>query len=138
LTLQFGKKTLKQMEQKLCDSLFSDLYENKIIYHSKVTLLCELLNYDLADNLLTINFKVIEPLIKVKPYQRGLYEKLKQKEQVQAKARLTFNYNHIDIEKRKLTAFGSFNIWTKFELVKTICELKIDNNEQEIFDKIWE
>lgn len=138
MILLFGKKTLKVMEQELCNKLFSNLYEHKIIFHERVTLLCELLSYDFTDNILTVTFKVIEPVVKVQPYLNHFYENLKQKGQVNVRVKIPSDLNRIDIERRKLVAYSSFSIWTNFELVKEIIELKNENKEQEIFDKLWE
>lgn len=135
------------MERNLSDKLFSNLYENKIIYHNKVTLLCTLLNYDYVDSILKVEFKVDEPILRIKPYLKHFYENLKQKEKVQVavkspiasvKGESSSSYNRIYDDGQRLVSFGSFTIWTGFDLVKTVSELKIENKEQEIFETLWE
>jgi len=48
--------------KKLFESLFSDLYENKVIYHERVTMLCEVVRYEVTDEQFDIWLSWIKPL----------------------------------------------------------------------------
>lgn len=134
------------METNFIDEFFENLYENKIIYHERVTLLCTLLNYDYVNDVLKVEFKVDEPVLRIKPYLKHFYEGLKQKEKIQVavkspitsvKGETSSSYNRIYNDRRKLVSFGSFSIWTGFDLVREIHDLKQKNEEQKIFEKLW-
>lgn len=133
-------------EINFIDKLFENLYDNKIIYHERMTLLCTLLNYSYENDVLKIEFCVDEAVLKIKPYLKSKYEDLLQKEKihVSVKSPILSNqgetsspYPRIDNDSQQLVAFGSFTIWTGFDLVKSVCELKVMDKNQEIFDALW-
>ena len=56
--------------------LFDNLYEGKLIYHERVTVLCELVNYELKEDSFKLELKVTKPLHNEFDYQNAIYKSL--------------------------------------------------------------
>jgi len=47
--------------------IFNSLYQKKVIFHERITLLCEVVNYDLLRESFNVELKVIQPLGNTRP-----------------------------------------------------------------------
>lgn len=126
--------------QETIEQLFFDLYESTIIYHEKGSYFCQFLRYDYSEGILKIRFKMIEPVFKMRPFQKYFYEKMKQKEFLEVSTKIPNGLgSRIDIEKKKLIVpYASYVIFTDADLVKNIYELKENGNEEAMYDLLWE
>lgn len=126
------------MEIDFCNKIFGNLYSNKIVFHERITVFCEVVECSFNNDILTLKLKVIEPVVEVKAYLRHFYETLKNKEYFQVSTR--FNENRfLELDKQKINApYCPFSIWANYDLVKKVCELKEQGREQEIYETLWE
>lgn len=71
--------------------LFDNLYEGKLIYHERVTMLCELVNYELTDDSFRIELKAIKSLNIEYDYQQRIFDNLTSKSTFEISGPFKFN-----------------------------------------------
>lgn len=123
------------MEIDICNQVFGNLYNNKVIIRHGTIFFCEFLDCGFENNILTIKLKVLEPVVKLKLRYQNLYEKLKNKEYLEFNFRFDRN-KYIGMEKQEIWGIYSSHIWANYDLVREIYKLKEQGKEEEIYDKL--
>ncbi len=122
------------MTEGICTQLFDNLFDNKIILRHGAYCFCEFLKYDFNNDTLTIQLKVIEPVVKLKPRNKNWFEEAKNKEYIEIQYR---NNETTKIENQSIGGIYSSRIWTNYNIVKKVYELKEQGLEQEIYEILW-
>jgi len=58
---------------------FKNLFENKLIFHERVTILCELVNYELKEDRFSVELKAIKALVNESEGQNRMYQHITSK-----------------------------------------------------------
>ena len=121
-------------DRQLLEKLFGDLYENRIIYHERITVLAKVERVEVGDRVFDLWFRPIKLLYKPDIYWvEGMYERWVSSSPIQIGA----NFDipdipyHYDSNGRLSMAYSSHLIWPHKEVVKEISlmtdeELKTD------------
>jgi hypothetical protein len=134
------------MKPDVCSKMFGNLYDNKIIFHERITVFCEFIECrvvdgiadefsgGLVDGFISLELKMIEPVLKIRPIFQNIYEKWKVKNISVG----TNNPNNINLDLQEIGgAYCPFHIWTNYDLVKKISELKKQGKTEEIPGILW-
>src|SRR5690554_936939 len=110
------------MEINVCNQVFSNLFDNKIIIRHGALFFCEFLECTFENEILSIKVKVLEPVVKLKLRYRNLYEKLISKEYFEL--RYDFSKNkYFGIDEQRINGIYSSTIWANYDFVQKIYKL---------------
>lgn len=124
------------MTKEICSQLFENLYDNKVILRKGTICFCEFLQFDFNDNILTVQLRVLEPVVKLKMRHKAWFEQIKEKEYIEIQYNF-LNNKAIKIEQQSIGGPYSSRIWANHDIVKKIFELKEQNLEEEIYEILW-
>ncbi|MBS1648290.1 MAG: hypothetical protein JSR09_01175 [Bacteroidetes bacterium] len=122
------------MTKESCKQLFDNLYHNKIILRKDTICFCEFLNCNFSNNTLTIQLKVIETVVKLKPRNKNWFEEAKTKEYIEIQYQ---NNETTKIENQSIGGIYSCRIWANYDIVKKVYDLKKQGLEEEIYNILW-
>lgn len=107
-----------------------NLYQNKLIYHERITMIAELKRYVLTDDYIQIEIKALEPLCNMeRPNNKRLYELMQSKSII----KLGTTLKEIEgiarpIKNWKIGRnYCPFILWTHPQIVKQIIEATGEN-----------
>lgn len=121
-------------DKEIFENLFSNLYENKIIYHERVTVLCEVDRYEVSENDFRIWLKPLKPLMKLKGYRENFYNGLVEKKIFTLSSTFEFGdtgYKLFD-GKKIGRPYCPYMLWPIKEIVKDIC----NSNDKTLDEKV--
>ena len=121
--------------KELFESLFGDLYENKIIYHERVTMLCEVVSYEVTNEGFDIWLNWIKPLYLGPFYQ----EFLDTREEIHLGAAFLVNEDMFRLYDGHAIrrAYCSFTLWTGKETVEAVCKMSDEKLGTDLHDLLW-
>ncbi len=121
----------------LIERLFSDLFEKKIIYHERITILSELTNYEINNNCLDIWHKPIK-LLYAGPFLDA-FEHWQREAPLECGINLAAQGIRFTYRKGRLGgAYIPFVIWPDIELVKLVSYLSDEELERDLHRILWE
>lgn len=105
------------------ESIFNSLYESKVIFHERVTLLCEVVKYDLQTERFSVELNVIRPLKNTRPYENRMLKHITSKQTFTVGS--TYKFAEVGIlENKKIgRPYCPYTIWTDATLVEHISKL---------------
>ena len=122
----------------LFESLFSNLYESKLIYNERGTFICEMLNYKIQETRFVVELKAIKPIIYIKNNSKAAYnESMICMPSFKLIATYIFGDYNIYDGKRIGRPYCPFSLWVDKLFVQKIIELDCENNEDEIWNLLW-
>ncbi|GEM_PF-2795431 len=125
------------MNTEFCDKIFGNLFDNKIVFHERITLFCTVVECTVINNRLNLKLKVIEPVIEIPDYANPMYQMLKSKDYFEVGTNMDV-IKFLELDKQKLSApYCSFSIWANYETVKKVTKLKAEGKEKEIAAILW-
>ncbi len=118
--------------------IFNSLYQKKVIFHERITLLCEVVNYDLLHESFNVELKVIQPLGNTRPYKNRMLEKITSKPTFTVGA--TYQYAGVDIlqDKKIGRPYCPFTIWADAKLVETVSKLNNEELQKNLQELLWQ
>ena len=124
-----------QNSKELFESLFSDLYQNKVIYRERVTMLCEVLRYEVTDEGFDIWLNWLKPLW-LGPFD-PVY--LYTREEIHLAAAFLVNEDMFRLyDGHKITcAYCPFILWTGKETVEAVCKMSDEELETDLHELLW-
>ncbi|MEJ7847043.1 MAG: hypothetical protein WKF92_03025 [Pyrinomonadaceae bacterium] len=121
--------------KELFESLFSDLYQNKVIYRERVTMLCEVVRYEVTDEQFEIWLNWLKPLY-LGPFE-PVY--LDTREVIHLGAAFMVDepafrlYNGHQISR----PYCPFILWTGKETVGAVCKMSDEELETDLHEMLW-
>lgn len=121
--------------KELFESLFSDLYQNKVVYHERVTMLCEVVRYEVTDEQFDIWLNWIKPLY-LGPFHPQF---LDTHEAFHLGAAFMVNKDTLRLYDGHSIghAYCPFTLWTGKDIVKAVCEMSDEELETNLHDLLW-
>ena len=121
--------------KELFESLFSDLYENKVIYHERVTMLCEVVRYDVTEEQFDIWLNWLKPLY-LGPFHPAY---LDTREEIHLGAAFQVNEDAFRLyDGHRIThAYCPFTLWTDKETVETACKMSDEELKTNLHELLW-
>lgn len=118
-----------------CNQIFGNLYNNKIILLKGTYFFCEFQKCLFANGTLSVELKVLEPVVKLKPRYKNLYEKLKN--ETNTVLHYSFaNNKYFGIEEQQISGIYTSPIWANYSFVEKVYALKEQGLEQEIYEML--
>ncbi len=127
---------MRTNSKELFESLFSDLYENKVIFHERVTMLCDVVRYEVTDKRFDIWLNWVRPLF------LGIFEPrfLETHEEIHLSA--TFEFGPYDWQLYDGHSIGQaycpFTLWTDKKTVETVCKMSKEELEASLSNILWD
>ena len=121
--------------KELFESLFTDLYENKVIYHERVTMLCEVIRYEVTEEGFDVWLNWIKPL-----YLGDFYpEYLDTHEEIHLGAAFVVGNGDFSLYDghRIGRAYCPFSLWTDKGLVETVAKMSAEELESNLSNLLW-
>ena len=127
--------------KELFESLFSDLYQNKVIYNERVTMLCEVVRYEVTDEGFEIWLNWLKPLYlgPFHPVYLDTHEEINL-----GAAFLLEGAFGVDETAFRLydghcisRPYGQFILWTGRETVEAVCKMSDEELETNLHDLLW-
>ena len=112
----------KHSKFKLLSPLFTNLYQNKVVYHERFTSIITLENMELTPNF----FKAT-----AKQYYIIELGSIRRKRPLPERWEVGANWNYLSYSNNCLSAYSSWLMWTDPELVKKIEQLVRNGEYQE-------
>ncbi len=120
--------------KELFESLFSDLYENRVIYHERVTMLCEVVRYEVTEDGFDISLNWIKPLY-LGPFH-PLY--LDTREEIHLGASFEFGDSFSLYDGYRIgRPYCPFVLWTDKQLVETLSGMSDEQLETDLSQLLW-
>lgn len=121
--------------KELFESLFSDLYQNKVIYHERVTMLCEVVRYEVTNEQFDIWLDWLRPLY-LGPFDP---EYLHTREEIHLGAAFQVNEDAFRLyDGHKIgDPYSPFILWTDKETVKAACNMTDEELKTDLHDLLW-
>ncbi len=122
--------------KELFESLFSDLYQNKVIYHERVTMLCEVVRYEVTDDQFEISLNWLKPLY-LGPFDP---------EYLHTRQEINLGAAFLDNDKHFLPLYDGYRIgrpycpfilWTGKETVEAVCKMSDEELATNLHDLLW-
>ena len=117
--------------------LFDNLYENKLIYHEKVTILCEVVSYELKEDSFKIELKVVKPLHNEFDYQNRIFNYIISKPTFEVSSPYEFGGKKVINGKKIGISYCPFTIWADPLLVEKVSKLNDDELHIQLHDLLW-
>jgi hypothetical protein len=109
----------------LFEHLFSNLFENQIIYHERVTMLCKVVQYDVTEEGFEIWLTPIKPLMELKSFREVFYNRLVEKGVFTLSS--TFKFGDDDSQLYNGKSIGRpycpFTLWPDKDLVAAVAQM---------------
>ena len=121
--------------KEIFESLFSDLYENKVIYHERVTMLCEVIRYEVTEEDFEVWLNWIKPL-----YLGDFHpEYLDTHEEIHVGAAFVVGNGDFSLYDghRIGRAYCPFSLWTEKGLVETVAKMSAEELEANLSNLLW-
>jgi len=127
--------------KELFESLFSDLYQNKVIYHERVTMLCEVARYEVTEEGFDIWLNWLKPLY-LGPFH-PVY--LDTREEIHLGAAFLLGGAFLADEgafrlydgHRISRPYCPFTLWTNKETVEVACKMSDEELETNLHELLW-
>jgi hypothetical protein len=121
-------------DKEVFEYLFNNLFENKIIYHERVTILCEVDRFEVTEKRFEIWLKPLKPLMKLSGFRENFYNRLVEKKIFSLAASFEFGDTSTKLFDGKLIGrpYCPFMLWPLKELVENICKLEGEALKEEI------
>ncbi len=117
--------------------LLDRLYEGKLIYHERVTILCELIKYELMADSFKLELKAIKPLHNEFDFQNAIYKYIISKPTFEVSSPYEVAYNKVLNGKKIGIAYCPFTIWADPVLVEKVSKLTDEELNVQLHDLIW-
>lgn len=124
-----------QNSKELFESLFSDLYQNKVIYRERVTMLCEVVRYEVTDEGFEIWLNWLKPLY-LGPFHPRY---LDTREEINLGASFLFNEPAFRLyDGHQITCpYCPFILWTGKETVEAVCKMSDEELKTNLHELLW-
>jgi len=121
--------------KKLFESLFSDLYQNKVIYRERVTMLCEVVRYEVTDEGFEIWLNWLKPLY-LGPFHPVF---LDTREEIHLGAAfLVYEHAFRLYGGHRIThPYCPFILWTGKETVEAACKMSDEELKTNLSELLW-
>lgn len=121
--------------KELFGSLFSDLYENKVIYHERVTMLCEMIRYEVTEDGFDVWLNWVKPLYLSVFHPRYLDTR----EELHLGAAFLAGEDPFPLYDghRIGRPYCPFTLWTDKQTVETICKMNDEELETDLSKLLW-
>lgn len=126
----------ESIKQQL-EALFNNLFENKLIFNERVTILCELVKCELHDDRFKVELKPIIALDNNRDYRNRMYKHITSKPTFTVSATYTFGNYKIFNGKRIGRPYCPFVIFADPTMVEKVCKLMSTEIPEDIFDLLW-
>jgi hypothetical protein len=125
---------MSQKEQ--FDRLFSSLFENKIIYHERITVLCKVNKYEATEDRFEVWLRPLRPLF-LSNFEH-MYHRLLENGEFCLGAVFDFNGWRLFDGKRIGHPYCPFTLWPTTEVVQRICRLTEPIPAEMVHRLLWE
>lgn len=120
--------------KELFESLFSDFFQNRIIYHERVTMLCEVARYEVTEDGFDIWLNWIKPLY------LGIFDPvyLYTREEIHLGAPYDFGDSFSLYDGHCIgRPYCPFVLWTDKRLVESVSRMSDEELETNLGDLLW-
>ena len=127
-------------DKEIFEYLFTNLFENKIIYHEKVTMLCEVDSFEVTEKGFEIWLKPLKPLMKLSGFRENFYNKLVEKKIFSLGATFEFGNSKTKLFDGKTIGrpYCPFMLWPIKEMVEKISKLEGQALNDEVSKLFWD
>ena len=124
--------------KELFENIFTNLFENKIIYHERVTVFCEVDKYEVTEKGFQIWLKPVKPLIKLVGFRERSYSRLVEKKVFSLSS--TFEFGNSTLFNGKMIGrpYCPFILWPNKELVEEVSQLNEVELTEKIYNLLWD
>ncbi len=128
--MEFNNKS----DKEVFEYLFNNLFENKIIYHERVTILCEVDRFEVTEKRFEIWLKPLKPLMKLSGFRENFYNRLLEKKIFSLGASFEFGDTNTRLfDGNKIgRPYCPFMLWPLKEMVENINKLEGEALNEEI------
>ena len=132
--MEFNNKS----DKEVFEYLFNNLFENKIIYHERVTILCGVVSFEVTEKGFEIWLKPLKPLMKLSGVREIFYNRLVEKKIFTLGATFEFGDSKTKLFDGKTIGrpYCPFMLWPIKEIVEKITNLEGEALKEEI-KKLW-
>ncbi len=134
--MEFNNKS----DKEVFEYLFNNLFENKIIYHERVTILCEVNRFEVTEKGFEIWLTPLKPLMNLKGFRQIFYNKLVDKKVFSLGATFEFGDSNTKLFDGKMIGrpYCPFMLWPIKEMVEKISSLEGEALKEEISKLYWD
>lgn len=124
------------MKEEL-ELLFKNLYEGKLIFHERVTILCDLIKYELNSEGFSVTLKSIKPLNMVSSNQVRIYNYIDSKSTFSVGSTFEFGDYKILNNKKIGRPYCPYSIWLDPVLVRNVCYMSEQDLKENLSNLLW-
>ena len=124
-------------DRALLEHLFSNLYNNTFIYHERITILSEVVRYEVTDERFTLFHRPVK-LLRADAMCEGMYERWQSYKDLEAGANLSLpDHPYIYTRGRLSMAYGPGKIWPGARRVEYISKMSDDDLVTDFNHVMW-
>lgn len=137
-TISDGDGSIRQVaDRALLEELFSGLFRNWIIYHERITVLSEVIKFEISDAQIEFWHKPIR-LLSADPCFDGMYERWTSLPHCKAAVGLNLSSLRYIYDRRRLSMpYVGFVVWPDPEIVEKVSSLANEELITELPRLIW-
>ncbi|CAN5607766.1 hypothetical protein BH24ACI3_BH24ACI3_16260 [soil metagenome] len=125
-------------DRELLEELFSNLYGSRIIYHERITILSEVIRYEITDGEFSLWHRPVK-LLYANPVFDGMYERWKNLPHLEYGAALGIDDHPYIYQGGNLSmAYGLGVVWPGRELIEMVSNMSDDQIETDLGHIIWD
>lgn len=117
--------------------LFDNLFENKLIFHERVTILCELMKYELKDDRFSVELKAIKALNNNSEGKNRMYQHIISKPTFTVWSKYTLGDYKIFDGKKIGMPYCSFDIFGDITIVEKVCQMSDTEIDDNLYSILW-
>lgn len=117
---------------------FKNLFENKLIYHERVTILCELVKCELKEEKFSVELKAIKALGDMSEVQNRMFQHITSKPTFTVSATYILGSRKIINGKKIGRPYCPFLIFAEATVVEKICMMNDKEIEDNLYSMLWE
>lgn len=121
------------------ESLFTNLFDNKVIYHERVTLLCDVDMYRITEGDFRVWLKPVKPLyLGYQNRRERMYKYLVEKKIFSLGSALRADYGKLFDGKRIGRPYCPYTLWASKELVERVSKMNDQELDEHLYDMLWD
>lgn len=124
------------MKEEL-ELLFNNLYDGKLIFHERVTILCDLVKYELNSERFNVTLKSIKPLNMESSRQVKMFNYIDSKPTFSVGSTFEFGDYKILNNKKIGRPYCPYSIWVDPVLIRKVCNMSEKELKESLSDLLW-
>jgi hypothetical protein len=117
--------------------LFNKLYDNKVVYHERISILCEVVSFELNEEDFQVELKYVKNLNDLRSYQRNMLNRITSRPSFTVGSSYFFQGKEILNDNIIGRHYCPYIIWADSDMVKLISEMNDDELRLNLKKILW-